>query len=100
MFWFEEQPQETVRRGSEIQLAFDTQRDARYLVNFAVDSAQQEFAVVIGDTRTTIAPSLGHLAVVATGTGKRLTLRALPLGDVAHQSLRFTRFQVTVTPIG
>jgi hypothetical protein len=100
VFWAEEQPQETARKGSEIQLAFDTQRDARYLVDFALDSAQQDFAVVIGDMRTTQAPSVGHLAVVATGTGKRLTLRALPLGDATRQSLRFTLFQVTVTPIG
>jgi hypothetical protein len=100
VFWAEEQPQETVRHGSEIQLAFDTQREARYLVDFALDSAQQEFAVVIGDMRTTIAPSVGHLALVATGTGKRLTLRAVPLGDATRQSLRFTLFQVTVTPIG
>jgi hypothetical protein len=100
VFWAEEQPQETVRRGSEIQLAFDTQRDARYLVDFALDSPQQDFAVVVGDTRATQAPSVGHLALVVTGTGKRLTLRALPLGDAAHQSLRFTLFQATITPIG
>jgi hypothetical protein len=100
VFWAEEQPQEIVRKGSEVQLAFDTQRDARYLVDLALDSAQQDFAVVIGDMRTTIAPSVGHLTLVATGTGKRLTLRALPLGDATRQSLRFTLFQVTVTPIG
>jgi hypothetical protein len=100
VFWAEEQPKETARRGSEIQLAFDTQRDARYLVDFALDSAQQDFAIVIGDMRTTLAPSVGHLALVATGTGKRLAVRALPLGDATHQSLRFTLFQVTVTPIG
>jgi hypothetical protein len=100
VFWAEEQPKETARRGSEIQLAFDTQRDARYLVDFALDSAPQEFAVVIGDMRTTLAPSVGHFALVATGTGKRLALRALPLGDSTRQSLRFTLFQVTVTPIG
>jgi len=100
VFWAEELAQQTVRRGSEIQLAFDTQRDARYLVDFALDSAQQEFAVVIGDTRTTLTPSGGHLALVATGTGKRLVLRAVPLGDATRQSLRFTLFQVAVTPIG
>jgi hypothetical protein len=100
VFWAEELPQQTVRRGSEIQLAFNTQRDARYLVDFALDSAQQDFAVVIGDTRTTQAPAVGHLALVVNGTGKRLTLRALPLGDGAHQALRYTLFQVTVTPIG
>ena len=55
---------------------------------------------MIGDTRTTFAPSGGHLALVATGTGKRLGVRALPLGDATRQSLRFTLFQVTVTPIG
>ena len=100
VFWSEEQPQEVVRKGSEIQLAFDTQRDARYLLDFVVDSAQQDFAIVIGDTRTTFAPSGGHLALVATGTGKRLGVRALPLGDATRQSLRFTLFHVTVTPIG
>jgi hypothetical protein len=100
VFWAEEQPRETVRKTSEIQLAFNTQRDARYLVDFALDSAQQQFAVVIGDTRTTQAPSVGHLALVVTGTGKRATLRALPLGDATHQSLRFTLFQIKVTPIG
>jgi hypothetical protein len=100
VFWAEELPQETARRGSEVQLAFDTQRDARYLVDFALDSAQQDFAVVVGDMRTTQAPSGGHLALVVTGTGKRVALRALPLGDAKHQSLRYTLFQVTVTPFG
>ena len=64
------------------------------------DSADQNFAVVTGDSRTDQAPSAGHLALVVTGTGKRLTLRVLPLGDSGYQTRRFTLFQVTVTPVG
>lgn len=99
VFFAQELPAETVRTGSEIQLAFDTERDARYLVDFVLDSAQQDFAVVTGETRTDQAPAAGHLAVVVTGTGKRLTVRALPLGDAGYQTRHFTLFQVTVTPI-
>jgi hypothetical protein len=100
VFFGQELPAETVRTGSELQLAFDTERDARYLVDFALDSAEQNFAVVTGDARTDQAPSNGHLALVVTGTGRRLTVRALPLGDEKHQTRDFTLFEVTVTPIG
>jgi len=100
VFFGQELPEETVRTGSEIQLAFDTERDARYLVDFALDSGQQNFAVVTGESRTDQAPTSGHLALVVTGTGKRVTLRVLPLGDTDYQTRHFTLFQVTVTPIG
>ena len=89
-----------MRTGSELQLAFDTERDARYLVDFALDSAEQNFVVVTGDSRSDQAPSNGHLALVVTGTGKRLIVRALPFGDDKHQTRDFTLFEVTVTPIG
>ena len=100
VFFGQELPEETVRTGSEIQLAFDTERDARYLVDFALDSGEQDFAVVTGESRTDQATASGHLALVMTGTGKRLTLRVLPLGDTGYQTRHFTLFQVTVTPIG
>jgi hypothetical protein len=100
VFFGQDLPTETVRTGSEIQLAFDTESDARYLVDFALDSAEQSFAVVTGDSRTDQAPANGHVAFVAAGTGKRLTIRVLPLGDQQHQTREFTLFEVTVTPIG
>jgi len=100
VFFGQDLPSETVRTGSELQLAFDTERDVRYLVDFALDSAAQNFAVVAGVSRVDQAPSSGHLALVVTGTSKRLTVRALPLGDEKHQTRDFTLFEVTVTPIG
>jgi hypothetical protein len=100
VFWSPELAKETSLPGSEMQFAFDTERDARYLVDFALDTAEQDFGVLIGDTRIDQAPIAGHLAVVATGTGKRLVVRALPLGDANTKTLRFTLFQVTVTPVG
>ena len=100
VFWSQELAKESARSGSEIQLAFDTERDARYLVDFALDTAEQDFAILIGDTRIDQAPVSGHLAVVATGTGKRIVVRALPLGDNGAKTLRFTLFQATITPLG
>jgi hypothetical protein len=100
VFFGQELPAETVRTGSEIQFEFDAERDARYLVDFALDSAEQNFAVVTDEQRTDQAPAAGHLALVVTGTGKRLTLRVLPLGDANYQTRRFTLFQVTLTPVG
>ena len=76
-----------------------TPKGARYLVDFVLDSAEQQFAVVSGDTRTTQAPALGHLALIVTGTGKDHKVRLLPLGDASFKSRRFTLFHVTVTPI-
>src|SRR4029078_6510955 len=100
VFFGQELPAETVRTGSELQLAFDTERDARYLVDFALDSAGPQLALVTGDARTDQAPSNGHLALVVTGTGKRLTVRALPLGDEKHQPRDFPMFEGAVKPIG
>jgi len=90
---------ETARSGSEIQITLDTAQGARYLVDCALDSAEQEFAVVTDETRTTQAPQLGHLAVVLIGNGPEQKVRVLPLGDANYKSRRFTLFQVTVTPI-
>jgi len=100
VFWSQELAKDTTGSGSEIQLAFDTERDARYLVDFALDTAEQDFAILIGDSRIDQAPVAGHLAVVATGTGKRIVVRALPLGDASAKTLRFTLFQATITPLG
>jgi hypothetical protein len=99
LFWSEALPKETAREGSEVQLTLATTKGARYLVDFAIDSDAQQFAVVSGDTRTTQAPELGHLALVVTGTGKEHKVRLLPLGDASYKSRRFTLFRVTVTPI-
>lgn len=99
VFWGEDLPKETARNGSEIQITLDTARDARYLVDFALDSAEQEFAVVTDETRTTQAPEQGHLALIVTGNGREQKVRLLPLGDSNYKSRRFTLFQVTVTPI-
>jgi hypothetical protein len=99
VFWSEDLPQEATRAGSEVQLTFDTENGARYLVDFVLDSAEQQFALVVGDTRTTQAPEFGHLALVVTGTGRDVKLRLLPLGDASFKSRRFTLFEVAVTPI-
>jgi hypothetical protein len=99
VFWSEAQPKETSREGSEVQLTLATTNGVRYLVDFAIDSDTQQFAVVSGDVRTTQAPQLGHLALVVTGTGKEHKVRLLPLGDANYKSRRFTLFRVTVTPI-
>jgi hypothetical protein len=99
VFWGEDLGKETTRQGSEVQLTLATTNGARYLVDFVLDSAEQQFAVVSGDTRTTQAPELGHLALIVTGTGKDHKVRLLPLGDASYKSRRFTLFQVRVTPL-
>ena len=99
VFWGEDMPKETTRAGTEVQLTLKTQNGARYLVDFVIDSAEQQFAVVSGEARTTHAPALGHLALIVNGTGKEQKLRLLPLGDASFKSRRFTLFGVTVTPI-
>ncbi|HEY3518637.1 MAG TPA: hypothetical protein VGL98_16430 [Gammaproteobacteria bacterium] len=99
VFWSEALPKESAREGSEVQLTLATTNGARYLVDFVLDSDEQQFAVVSGDTRTTQAPQLGHLALVVTGTGKEHKVRLIPLGDASYKSRRFTLFRVTVTPI-
>ena len=99
VFWSEDLAQETARLGGEVQVSFDTARDARYLVDFVMDSAPQEFAVVSGDARTTQTPEAGHLALIVTGTGREHKVRVLPLGDAQYKARRFTLFNVTVTPL-
>jgi hypothetical protein len=99
VFWSEDLPKETVRAGSEVQLTLHTEKGARYLVDFMLDSAEQPFAVVAAERRTTQTPQFGHLALIVTGTGKDDKVRVLPLGDASFKSRRFTLFQVTVTPI-
>jgi hypothetical protein len=98
-FWSEAVPKGSAREGSEVQLTLATTNGSRYLVDFAIDSDEQPFAVVSGDTRTTQAPELGHLALVVAGTGKEHKVRLVPLGDASYKSRRFTLFRVTVTPI-
>jgi hypothetical protein len=99
VFWSEALPKDATREGAEIQLTLATTNGVRYLVDFAVDSDEQQFAVVSGDVRTTQAPSFGHVALVVNGTGKQHKIRLLPLGDASYKSRRFTLFRVTVTPI-
>jgi hypothetical protein len=99
VFWSEQLPNETTRSGTEVQLTLDVAAGARYLVDFVLDSAEQDFAVVAGETRTTQAPAFGHLALIVTGTGREQKVRLLPLGDASYKSRRFTLFEVTVTPI-
>jgi len=99
VFWAEDLAKETTREGSEVQLTLATTNGARYLVDFVLDSAEQQFAVVSGDTRTTQAPEVGHLALIVAGTGKDHKVRLLPLGDASYKSRRFTLFRVSVTPI-
>jgi hypothetical protein len=99
VFWAEDLPKEAARAGSEVQLTLATTSGTRYLVDFVMDSDEQQFAIVSGDTRTTQTPELGHLALIVTGTGRELTVRVLPLGDESRKSRRFTLFRVTVTPI-
>jgi hypothetical protein len=99
VFWSEAVPKDTTRQGSEVQLTLATTKGVRYLVDFVLDSDEQQFAVVSGDTRTTQAPQSGHLALIVTGTGKEHKVRLVPLGDATYKSRRFTLFRVTVTPI-
>ncbi len=99
VFWSEALPKDSSRQGSEVQLTLATTNGVRYLVDFVIDSDEQQFAVVSGDARTTQAPQLGHLALVVTGTGKPHKIRLLPLGDATYKSRRFTLFRVTLTPI-
>jgi hypothetical protein len=98
-FWSEDQPRDSTRPSTEVQLTFDTENGARYLVDFLLDSAEQEFAVVVGTARTTLVPELGHLATVVTGTGREVKVRLVPLGDSTFKSRRFTLFEVQVTRI-
>jgi len=99
VFWSEDLPKNDTRPGSEVQLTLNTTNGARYLVDFTLDSADQQFAVVSGDTRATQAPNSGHVALIVTGTGKEHKVRLLPLGDASYKARRFTLFGVTVTPI-
>ena len=99
VFWSEDLPKNDTRPGNEVQLTLNTTSGARYLVDFVIDSADQQFAVVSGDTRTTQAPEVGHLALIVTGTGREHKIRLLPLGDASYKSRHFTLFRVTVTPI-
>jgi hypothetical protein len=99
VFWSEALPKDASRQASEVQLTLATTNGVRYLVDFVLDTDEQQFAVVSGDARTTQAPQLGHLALVVTGTGKQHKVRLLPLGDASYKSRRFTLFRVTVTPI-
>jgi hypothetical protein len=99
VFWAEDLPKNAPGSGSEVQLTLATTNGVRYLVDFMLDSADQQFAVVSGDTRTTQAPELGHLALIVTGTGKEHRVRLVPLGDATYKSRRFSLFRVTVTPI-
>ena len=100
VFWSEALAKDTTREGSEVQLTLATTSGVRYLVDFVLDSDEQQFAVVSGDVRTTQAPQSGHLALIVTGTGKEHKVRLLPLGDATYKTRRFTLFRVTVTPIG
>ena len=99
VFFGEDLPKGTVRLAGEAQVSLATVRDARYLVDFVMDSADQEFAVVSGDIRTTQTPIAGHLALVVSGSGKQHKVRVLPLGDSQYQARRFTLFEVNVTPL-
>ena len=99
VFWSEALPKDATRQTSEVQLTIPTTKGVRYLVDFVLDSDEQQFAVVSGDVRTTQAPQLGHLALIVTGNGKEQKVRLLPLGDASYKSRRFTLFRVTVTPI-
>jgi hypothetical protein len=99
IFWSDDLAKETQRLGPELQVTFDTERDTRYLADFVLDSAEQEFAVVAEGTRTSQTASEGHIAVVVTGTGRPQTVRVLPTGDAQTQARRFTFFHVVVTPL-
>jgi hypothetical protein len=99
VFWSEALPKDSSRQGGEAQLTLATTNGVRYLVDFVIDSDEQQFAVVSGDARTTQTPQFGHLALIVTGTGKAHKVRLLPLGDASYKSRRFTLFRVTVTPI-
>jgi hypothetical protein len=100
IFWSDDIPKAVVQPSTELQMTLETERDARYLVDFALESGEQEFAVVVGETRMSQTPTDGHIAVVITGTGRAQTVRVLPLGDEQTHARHFTLFHVIVTPIG
>lgn len=77
-------------RAGEVQVSFRTARGVRYLVDFVMDSAPQECAVVGGETRATQTPASGHLALIVEGTGREQKVRVLPLGDSQFSARRFT----------
>jgi len=99
VFWSADLPKNALRGMGEVQFSFETARETRYLVDFALDSAEQSFAVVSGETRTTQAPVSGHIALVVSGSGKRHKVRLIPVGDAQFNARRFTLFDVAVTPI-
>jgi hypothetical protein len=99
IFWSDDLPKGVVNSSPEVQMTLETERDARYLVDFALVSGEHEFSVVIGETRMSQTPSDGHIAVVVTGTGREQTIRVLPSGDELTQARHFTLFNVIVTPL-
>lgn len=99
VFWSDELPKDVLRPSTELQVTFDAERDTRYLVDFVIDTAAQEFAVVSDEGRTTQTAADGHIAVVVAGTGRPQTVRVLPLGDAQTHARRLTFFQVSVTPL-
>jgi hypothetical protein len=99
VFWSADLPTSVQPSRGETQVSFVAERGVRYLVDFALDSAEQDFAVVSGEKRTTEAPAFGHIALVVDGTGKRQKVRIVPLGDSQYAARRYTLFSVTVTPI-
>jgi hypothetical protein len=99
IFWSDDIPKAVVRPATEVQLTLDADREARYLIDFVLESGAQEFAVVVGDARTSQTLSDGHIAVVITGTGRAQTVRVVPLGDEQTHARHFTLFEVIVTPV-
>jgi hypothetical protein len=99
VFWSDDVPKAVVQPSTELQIMLETERDARYLVDFVVESGEQEFAVIVGETRSSQTPANGHIAVVMTGTGRAQTVRVLPLGDEQTHARHFTLFNVVVTPL-
>jgi hypothetical protein len=99
IFWSDDIPKAAAPPSVEVQITLEAERDARYLVDFALESGAQEFAVVNGEARTSQTPSGGHIAVVVTGTGRAQTVRVLPLGDEQTHARHFTLFNVIVTPL-
>jgi hypothetical protein len=86
--------------AGNISVTFASERGKRYVVDFAIDSAPQQFVVAASNgPRASQGLVDGHLATVVAGTGGRQSVRIIPEGAGGLAALPFTLFYVKVTPL-